>query len=133
MMDKKIYLDPDDYNFEKEVKELLLFRKIVDVWLEGDQCATLVLDNGTRLEVLGNEGCGGCSNGWYYITNLAKCDNAITDVICEKGLDEYDEDVYRIYVFAEDKKINCLEVIGHDNGWYGTGYSLTVTLHKECE
>ena len=65
-MEKK-YFHSDDANFETEVKSLLLFHKIVEAKQIGDQNAKLILDNGTILEIEGNEGCGGCGNGWYYI------------------------------------------------------------------
>ena len=64
---------------EKEIKELLIGRK-VKVVVDDGQSATLELDNGLILEVLANEGCGGCSNGWYSIWNLNNVDNAITNV-----------------------------------------------------
>jgi hypothetical protein len=31
----------------------------------------LVLDDGTKLYLAGNEGCGGCSNGWYELQHVA--------------------------------------------------------------
>lgn len=69
-MDKTLYFDE-----EKEIKELLMYRKIIKV--DED---TLYLYNGVELQVLPNEGCGGCSNGWYGIEELNGCDNAITNV-----------------------------------------------------
>lgn len=111
---------------EKEITDLLLYRKIVKV--EDD---TLVLDNGLRLEVIANEGCGGCSNGWYYLTELNECDNVITNVEFVED-DDYEDDgyndtSYKIFVYAEDKRIKILQVDGSDgNGYYGTGYSIRV-------
>lgn len=68
-----------EYN-EKEIRELLLYRKVVEV--RGN---TLVLDNGTELTFEGNEGCPGCGNGWYSVTELNECDNVITNVefVCD--------------------------------------------------
>lgn len=43
---------------ENRIKELLMYRRVVKV--EGD---TLFLDNGTSLEFVGNQGCGGCGSG----------------------------------------------------------------------
>ena len=115
----------DDFNFEKEVKKLLLFRKIVKAEIFDDQTAILTLDNGTELVAHGNEGCGGCGNGWYYLDELNTCENAITDVKCE--VDGYEENgVYHLYVFADNTKINCLQYSGGDNGYYGTGYDLYI-------
>lgn len=115
-----------DYCDEREITKLLLYRKIVRV--EGD---TLVLDNGVQLEVIPNEGCGGCSNGWYYLTELNKCDNAITKVeFCTDDDfedDGYNDTSYKIFVYAENEKTKILQVDGSDgNGWYGSGYSIRV-------
>jgi len=127
MKDKKYIAHSDDYNFEEEVKELLLYRKIVKVEKINDQEGVLILDNGLQLIVEGNEGCGGCENGWYYLDELNGCDNAITNVKCEIEGDEY-SDVYNIFVYAEDKRINCVQYSGGDNGYYGTGYRLYVKV-----
>lgn len=111
---------------EDKIRELLLYRKIVKV--END---SLFLDNGTELVICGNEGCGGCSSGWYSVTELNGCDNVITNVefSCEDIDDEYDDTSYKIFVYAEDKKIKIVQVDGTDgNGYYGTGYSIIVKL-----
>ena len=84
------------------------------------------LNNGTVLIARGNQGCGGCGNGWYYLTELNKCDNAITNV----ELVEVGECVYSIYVYAADDRINLLTYEGGDNGYYGTGYTLTVQVKE---
>lgn len=116
---------------EKEIKELLIGRK-VKVVVDDGQSATLELDNGLILEVLANEGCGGCSNGWYSIWNLNNIDNAITNVEFEcDNLDpeenDWNDTSYKIFVFCEDTRINLLDITGSDgNGYYGTGYSITV-------
>ena len=121
----------DDAHFESEVKKLLLFRKIVKVEKYDDQTAILTLDNGVELVTVGNEGCGGCSNGWYFLDELNGCENAITKVECvvEAGKCE-DESTYNLYVYADNKKINCLQYSGGDNGYYGTGYILYARVKK---
>lgn len=113
---------------EKEIKELLLYRKIVKV--END---TLYLDNGIELKIRANEGCGGCSSGNYEITELNECDNIITNVefACDYIKDEWDDTSYKIFVYAEDKRIKILQVDGTDgNGYYGTGYEILVRFPK---
>lgn len=110
---------------EEEIKTLLIGHR---VRVEGNN---LILDNGKCLEVKPNEGCGGCSAGWYGIDYLNECDNAITDVkFVREDLDEYDEQhCYKIFVFADNKMINLLSVSGDDgNGYYGTGYSFWVSI-----
>lgn len=123
-MNRELY-----YYDENAIKELLMFRKIVKV--END---TLYLDNGVELEVCPNIGCGGCSSGWYSLVELNDCDNAITNVefCCDEDTkDDYDDTSYKIFVFAENKKIKVLQVDGSDgNGYYGSGYSIMVREKK---
>jgi hypothetical protein len=109
---------------ENKIKELLLYRKIIKVSDE-----KLLLDNGVELEIIANEGCGGCSSGWYSVTELNGCDNAITNVEFEEENIEDDERSYKIFVYAENKKIKMLQVDGdYGNGCYGTGYSIIVRI-----
>lgn len=121
-----------DFQDEKEIKDLLLFRKVVKV-----KDHTMFLDNGTKLRVLPNVGCGGCNSGWYDLDNLATVNNAITDVIfdCDEMKDGYGDwvTVYRIYVICEgiQGQIELLKVSGTDgNGYYGTGYEIEVVLDE---
>lgn len=118
---------------EKEIKKLLMGRKVK---VDRDN---LILDNGIILKVVANEGCGGCSNGWYSITKLNEVDNAITNVefVCDGDVEDkenYDDTSYKIFVFCEDTRIKLLQVDGSDgNGYYGTGYTIKVkkTMLKE--
>ena len=118
-----------DYYAEESIKALLLYRKIVKV-----DDNTLYLDNGVELIVCPNEGCGGCSAGWYSLVELNNCDNVITNVefCCDDDTaDYYDDTSYKIFVFAENKKIKILQVDGSDgNGYYGSGYSIIVKEKK---
>ena len=121
-----------EYN-EKEIRELLLYRKVVEV--RGN---TLVLDNGTELTFEGNEGCPGCGNGWYSVTELNECDNVITNVefVCDNDTkNKYDDETsYKIFVYAEDKHIKLAQIDGDDgNGYYGTGYTLYVKFNQSSD
>lgn len=124
--------DCDDSDFEDRVKALLLYRKVVSAKIidEDEIVAELTLDNGTVLRACGTQGCGGCCNGWTFIEDLNTCENAITNVECTASGDMVEEAIYRIFVFAENKKIKLLELKGYDNGYYGFGYWLEV---KRCE
>ena len=86
----------------------------------------MTLDDGTKLRLVANEGCGGCGNGWYYLTELNKCDNAITDVSIEYDTHNYDE-VIKVFVIAEDRRIQIVNVEGDEgNGYYGRGFEVWV-------
>ena len=106
---------------EEGLKDLLVGHKITQI-----VGATLTLDDGTSLYFEGNEGCGGCSSGWYDLTKLNKVDNIITNVeitTADEGYDTY----YRIYVYAEQPQL-LAEFEGSDgNGCYGTGFTITVS------
>lgn len=121
----------DDSNFEKEMKDLLLYRKIVKAEVFDDQQVTLTLDNGVQIITAGNEGCGGCGNGWFYLDELNVCDNVITNVECVCEENDYDNYVYKIFVFTTDDKINCVQYSGYDNGYYGTGFAVYVKVGEE--
>ena len=120
-----------EYDEEQKIEKLLLYRKIVKV--EGE---TLFLDNGIELEIKGNEGCC-CGAGCYKVTELNTCENAITNVeFIEDNdtKDDYDETSYKIFVLAADERIKILQVDGDDgNGYYGTGYTIYVTIKGDVE
>lgn len=117
---------------QKEIESLLLGQQIVDVDLSRD---SMTLSNGVKIDVLPNEGCGGCSNGWYHVEDMNKCEAVITSVRFEEveieGECAY---AYRVFVLAADKEQIALSVEGDDgNGYYGTGYSLLVTVPNDKE
>ncbi|MCW2768513.1 MAG: hypothetical protein JWO11_4472 [Nocardioides sp.] len=107
------------------ITELLMGRKVVKVTDD-----TLQLDNGTVLTLRGNEGGCACSAGDYELTELNGVDNIITNVEFEDspaGDDETGEGFYRIFVFADNQRINLATFEGSDgNGYYGTGYAIEV-------
>lgn len=96
-------------------------------WADG----RLTLDDGTALYLTGHEGGCCCGAGDYPLTKVATVDNVITSARVEPdptGDDHGDgEGSYRIFVFAANEEINVAEFVGTDgNGYYGTGFSLTV-------
>jgi hypothetical protein len=119
-----MYYHCEDANFDQFVRDQLMFRKVVGVREVDDQTAELTLDNGVVLVAEGNQGCGGCGNGWFYLTALNTCDNAITSV----EIVEECEELYSIYVYAADNRINLLTYEGEDNGYYGVGYTLHIKV-----
>lgn len=113
----------EDATEQEGVRDLLMGRTVrLDTKHEG----VLILDDGTRLKIEPNEGCGGCTAGWYEIDGLNEAPNAITRVdfnLREEG----SNDVYEIFVYSEASPVvNLLTVSGYDNGWYGTGYRIKV-------
>lgn len=73
------YSEKED--FSEFINKLLLYRKIVEAVQVDDREVHLKLDNGIYLKMLGNEGCGGCCNGWFYVVDgVNTCDNVITKV-----------------------------------------------------
>ena len=113
------------------IRALLLGHRIEKV---GDD--HLMLDDGTVIRVVPNEGGCACSAGDYQLDDLNGCDNIVTGVgfadVRIKGRDWADEHIYEVFVVAEDKHIRLLAVSGDDgNGYYGTGYRLLVRAPME--
>jgi hypothetical protein len=138
MTEYKIEEYDTDEADKQAIREVLIGRKVVSVEEIGqryyDKRQVATLDNGVKLEFTGNEGCGGCSEGHYSVDELNRVDNAIMSVEFEQGEAEGEwgpVDAFRIFVYAENEKIKLLEVTGHDNGYYGTGYYVTVRLAGE--
>ena len=129
-MDIKYIAHSDDLDFEDKVSNLLLYHKIVSITQVDSMEAILTLDNGIELITIGNEGCGGCGNGRYNIYELNECDNVITDVQCLTENQSADGK-YHLFVYAEDRRINCITYDGYDNGYYGTGYRLYVRIREK--
>lgn len=127
MSKKTIY--PDDG--VDSLKELLLGHTVTKVDSE-----TLRLDDGRVLKLNGNWGCGGCTSGNYALTALNDCPvNAIMDVeVVEEntegayGLYDSVDTKYRLFVLAQDERIELATFDGSDgNGYYGTGFWIEVS------
>lgn len=90
----------------------------------------LVLDDGTILYLAGHEGGCSCGAGDYDLESVTAVDNVITSARVESspsGDDEDGDGTYRIFAIADNTEINVAEFVGTDgNGYYGTGFSLTV-------
>lgn len=124
------------YHSDKEaLVELFVGKSVVSVEMGGQwDPGKLVLSDGTKLEIVGNDGCGGCSAGHYWLTELNECENIITNV--EVVFEDYNPDsnyysdpegTYHLFVYAGHQKINLASIEGSDgNGWYGTGFWIEV-------
>lgn len=123
----RIY-NPDDSDWES----LLVGHRIVHAEQYNEDEALLTLETGKKFRVRGNEGCGGCSNGYYWVSRIAAVDNVITAVRCDtepvhESEDRYCEEayVYHVFVITGAGEVEMLTVEGDDgNGYYGSGYYL---------
>lgn len=114
-----------------DIRALLVGRTVTKI--DKDK---LRLDDGRVLKLKGNEGGCSCNAGDYDLVELNGIDNIITHVefVDHPSGDYYDEEcdsedcgTYKIFVYAENKKINLATFEGTDgNGYYGTGYSIEV-------
>lgn len=108
-----------------EIERLLVGHKVSKVSKD-----TLTLDDGRQLRFVGNDGGCACYAGCYDLTELNGVDNIITAV--EFADDPAGDDLegggsYRIFVFADNQKVNLATFEGSDgNGYYGTGYAVVV-------
>lgn len=98
---------------------------------------TITLDNGTELHIQGNEGCGGCGNGWYWLEQVYKQGSRRARIMSahvaydEEDKDEEGPSVYTIFVMVDGNptQLPLATVRGSDgNGYYGTGFTLTATV-----
>lgn len=102
-----------------------------------DEFDTITLDDGTVLQVEGNEGCGWCRSGWYDLINVYKQGNSkarimSAHVACD--IDEENDDegavdprVYTLFVMVDGSPefLPLATVRGDDGaGGYGTGFRI---------
>lgn len=139
-----------DHNDVEALRSALFGRSVVSVQMFDngpgiDQWGPQVqgevrLDDGRVLKLAGNGPDCACSAGDY---NLAKLNdmpiNGITDVqvqVDEAEIDEWGEGekVYRLFVLAQDNRIELATFEGDDgNGYYGTGFWFSVTAPEETQ
>lgn len=102
-----------------------------------DEFDTITLDDGTVLQVEGNEGCGWCRSGWYDLINVYKQGNSnarimSAHVACD--IDEENDDegavdphVYTLFVMVDGNPefLPLATIRGDDGaGGYGTGFRI---------
>lgn len=95
----------------------------------------ITLDDGTELYIHGNEGCGGCESGWYWLENVYKQGSQRARIMSAYvAYGEDDEDapsVYTLFVMVDGNPTQLpLATVRGDNGngYYGTGFTLTATV-----
>ena len=134
--DKNMLHFSDEMDMLEDLKKELLFHKITKAEKTGEQSAIIELDNGRRLDFHGNVGCGNCYNGWFFLEKFIDHipDNAITNVThqIEYTRDEeygtQDVETFVVNIFFEEEKMNLVTYEGTDNGYYGTGFSICVSI-----
>lgn len=119
--------DPIYHDEDERLDDLFVGRKVVSV---DEGASTLTLDDGTILEVIPNNGCGGCTSGWYLLDALNTWDNVImrVSVVQSDASDDWGDKRYDLFVYAENGDIgSVVTVSGSDgNGYYGTGFAIRV-------
>ncbi len=106
------------------IKEILVGRKVVKA-----EASTLTLDNGTTLQIIPNDGGCSCGAGDYYLDNINKFDNVITNAeVKDIEEDEYGEfHTYQLFVYSGGISTSVADIKGDDgNGYYGTGFDIYV-------
>lgn len=124
---------------QDEITALLMGRKVTKV--DGEH---LMLDDGTVIKAIGRDGGCACSAGCYDLSVLNGVDNIITRVEYDyrpssnwdhPTFDDGDPDApddkwtgyYRVFVYAENQRVNLMQFDGTDgNGYYGTGFEILV-------
>jgi hypothetical protein len=120
------------YYQEDKIKSLFIGRKVVKA--KGSE---LTLDDGTVLQVIPNYGGCSCGAGDYYLDNLNKFDNVITDVEI-KAVPYSDSEwesgyTYQLFVYSGGISTSVADIKGDDgNGYYGTGFEIYVK-HRAVE
>jgi hypothetical protein len=115
----------DGYELAELLEQELVGKRITKITDE-----KIVLDNGTVLLIEPNEGCGGCSAGWAemdidpYNPNI---EAAVMNVEY-KDTDDIRSDSFKIFIYMTDNTSITMEGNnGNDNGYYGSGFWVTVT------
>ena len=135
----RVYYDNDD------LTPVLAGRYVVDAETFDDttyldeQKGRLTLDDGTVLILAGQDGCGGCDSGWYYLTSLFQRGTPNARIMSAEveeqqiGDSEYGDTRYTLFVIVDDERLPLAEFEGDDgNGCYGTGFNVTVTRKGEA-
>lgn len=128
----------EHYAPSSDFARVLQGRYVVEI---DDEFDTITLDDGTVLEVEGNEGCGWCRSGWYDLINVHKQGSSharimsahVTCDIDEENDDEgaVDPHVYTLFVMVDGNPgfLPLATIRGDDGrGGYGTGFRIFVNV-----
>lgn len=89
----------------------------------------IVLDNGTVLDIEPNQGCGDCDTGWAEMEIIPNNPNTEAAVMNVEYEDTYKArtDSFKIFIYMANSTITMKGFNGNDNGYYGSGFWVTVT------
>lgn len=115
-------MELSEHSTSEDYAALLVGHRIVKA-----QNDALWTDDGRKLKILPNQGGCSCGSGDYEVTALNTCDNIITSAEIEHTEGGYNGNTWRLFVYADNQKVNAFEVSGDDgDGYYGTGFTVYV-------
>ncbi len=109
----------DDFNF-------LIGKAIKEV-----KYNTLICEDGTKITIEENEGCGGCGNGWSSLEDLTilEGNGVITNV--ESKYETNSKDKFKLFIYYHEKVLEISGDDGYGNGYYGGGFYVTIEKLEE--
>lgn len=124
----------------EEYAKILRGRYITDIAIDDEIAATLILDNGTTLELIGSCGCS-CGNGATYIREVFQRGGQHARIMSARvetaqNDERYDETNYTIFVMIDGNPTQLPLAImqGYDeSGYYGTGFDLYIRPAKTAD
>lgn len=128
-------MDTQEITLNQDSDDGLYTRLLRGRYVTSIDNGTITLDDGTELYIHGNEGCGSCESGWYWLENVYKQGSRQARIMSAYvAYDEDDEDapsIYTLFVMVDGNPTQLpLATVRGDNGngYYGTGFTLTATL-----
>ena len=110
------------YYQEEAIKNLFVGRMVTKA--ENNE---LTLSDGTVLQIVPNDGGCVCGAGDYWLENINKFENVITNVEVKENTTEDDFTVYQLFVYSGGVSTSVADIKGDDgNGYYGTGFDIHV-------
>lgn len=122
-----------DYDDIDSLKAALVGRKIINLASEGSEfnkVDTFVLDDGSLLKAHAADGGCACSNGCFSVES-----SAVGGTIMSISLDEHvegEEGIITVFVMTDMESGALVRSEGGDNGYYGWGFTFSVTPGKEA-
>lgn len=111
-----------NYYQEEAIKNLFIGKMVTKA-----ESNELTLSDGTVLQIIPNEGGCVCGAGDYWLENINKFENVITNVEVKENTAEDDCTVYQLFVYSGGVSTSVADIKGDDgNGYYGTGFDIYV-------